>query len=264
MNSRTAFRLAAAAGLLGLWACSESTSPASPIDQTTLTTDVASSSGDAIAVDVSTMAGNETTASLASASVAGAPASEAGVAGKDSIVYVRSRTCFDSTATTVSCVPLSAVRKIVTHVSLFDVRTDTAENGAVFSGDLTRVADDTLFRIFTGTSETSRTHDGVASGSDTSSFVGPNVTRTYDEAGTDSVEAVTWNLPRSSNQWPASGEIVRNVAVHATFTSATKSQTTDVTKRVEVDFNGTETVNLLIDGKTCTLDLKTRRVSNCQ
>ncbi len=263
MKNRAVLRLAVAAGLLGLSACSDSTSP-SLIDQTTLTTDIASSSGDAVAVDVSTMSGNETAASLAASPVAGAPASELGAAGTDSVVYVRSRTCFDSTGTTVNCVPLSAVRKIVTHVSLFDIRSDTAENGAVFSGDLNRVADDTLFRNFTAGTETSRTHDGVAAGSDTTSFVGPNLTRTYDEAGTDSVEAVTWQLPRSSNPWPDSGKIVRNVAVHATFASATKSQTTNVTKRVEVDFNGTETVNLLIDGKTCTLDLKTRRVSNCQ
>jgi len=158
MRSRTALRLAATAGLLGLCACSESTAPASLIDQTTLTTDVASSSGDAIAVDVSTMTLNEGAASLTAPSLAGAPTSEAGVAGQDSVVYVRSKTCFDSTGTTVNCIPLSAVRRIVTHVSLFDIRSDTAENGAVFSGDLNRVADDTLFRNFTGASETSRTH----------------------------------------------------------------------------------------------------------
>jgi len=264
MKRRIVFRLATAAGLLGLWACSESTSPASLVDQTTLTTDVASSSGDAVAVDVATMTGNETSASLASPAVAGAATNESGMAGKDSVVYVRSRTCFGATGTTVNCVPLSAVAKIVTHVSLFDIRSDTAENGAVFSGDVTRVADDTLFRNFTGGTETSRTHDGVAAGSDTTSFVGPNVTRTYDEAGTDSVEAVTWNLPRSTNQYPASGAIVRHVNLHATFTSASKSQTTDVRKRVEVDFNGTVAATLKIDGKTCTLNLQTRRVSNCQ
>jgi hypothetical protein len=37
-----------------------------------------------------------------------------------------------------------------------------------------------------------------------------------------------------------------------------------VTKRIEVDFNGTGNVTLLIDGKTCNLNLLTRHVSNCQ
>ncbi len=264
MRSRTALRLAAAAGLLGLCACSESTAPASLIDQTTLTTDVASSSGDAIALDVSAIRGNDSTATLSAPAIAGASLGESGVLGQDSVIYVRSRTCFDATGTTVNCVPLSAVRKIATHWSFTGFRNDTAENGATFSGNLHRVADDTLTRNFTGASETSRTHGGVANGSDTTSFVGPSVTRTHDETGSDSVEAVTWNLPRASNLYPASGKVVRWVAVHATFTNANRSQTTDVTKRIEVDFNGTVNVTLLIDGKTCNLNLLTRHVSNCQ
>lgn len=263
MRSRAVFRLATAAGLLGLWACSESTSPASLVDQATLTTDVASSSGDAIALDVSTLTGNESAVSLA---VSPVPAAPAGEAGQDSIVWTRSRTCFDSTGTSVACAPLSNVRKIVTHWSFIGVRDDTAENGAVFTGNVNRVADDTLFRNFTAGTETSRTHDGVAAGSDTSSFVGPNVTRTYDEAGNDSVNAVTWNVPRFNNPFPVSGKIVRNVSIHATFASATRSSTTDVTKRVEVDFpaDAQGNVVLKIDNKTCNLNLVTRRVSNCQ
>src|SRR5271169_155012 len=98
MKSRIVFRLATAAGLLGLWACSDSTSPASLVDQTTLTTDVASSSGDAVATDVQAMVGNETFAGLA-APIQQAPASVTG----DSIIYTRSKTCFDSTGTTTPC-----------------------------------------------------------------------------------------------------------------------------------------------------------------
>jgi hypothetical protein len=260
MGSRTVLHLAAAASLLGLWACSEGTSPASLIDQTTLASDVASSAGDAVALDVSSMVGNETSAALASP-VEAAPASVAG----DSVSYTRTRTCFDSTGTSIACAPLSNVRKIVTHWSFTGIRNDTAENGAVFSGDVTRVADDTLFRNFTAGTETSRTHDGVATGTDTSSFVGPNVTRTYEEAGSDSVEAVTWTVPRRTlRDPPISGKVVRNVVLHATFKSATRSSTTDVTKRVEVDFNGTVDVTLKIDNKICNLNLVTHHVSNCQ
>jgi len=260
MRSRIAVRLAVAAGMAGLWACSESTSPASLVDQTTLTTDVASSAGDAIATDVFALNVNEATAGL-TAPIAATPASVSG----DSIIWTRSRTCFDSTGTSTPC-GTTLVRKAVTHWSFTGIRNDTAANGAVFTGDITRVADDTLFRNYTSGTETSRTHDGVAVGSDTSSFVGPNVTRTYDEAGSDSVDAVTYNLPRVTNPLPISGKIIRNVSVHATFKSATRSSTTDVVKRIEVDFppDNQGNVVLKIDGKTCNLNLYNRHVSNCQ
>lgn len=259
MRTTHLLRLSAAAGLVLFAACSKDTTAPSLIDQTTLTTDVASSAGDGIALDVTSIAGNETAAGLAP------PAAGASAMG-DSVSWTRTRTCFDSTGTSVSCVPLSAVRTIVTHWSFSGVRNDTAENGAVFSGDVERVADDTMFRNFTAGTETSRTHDGVATGSDTSSFAGPNVARTYDESAIDSVDAVTWNLPRLNNPFPVSGMIVRNVSVHATFESANRSQTTDVTKRVEVDFpaDAQGNVVLKIDGKTCNLNLVTRHVSNCQ
>jgi len=259
MRNRTVFRLATAAGLVGLCACSDNTSP-SLIDQTTMTTDVASSSGDAIATDVDAISANEAYASLA-APVQPAPANVTG----DSIIWTRSRTCYDSTGTSTPC-GTSLVRMAVVHWSFAAFRDDTAGNGAVFSGDETRTADDTLFRNYTSGTETSRTHDGNAVGSDTTSFAGPNVTRTYDESATDSVDAVTFDLPRVTNPWPVSGKIIRNVSVHATFANATRSSSTTVTKRVEVDFppDNQGNVVLTINGKTCNLNLVTHRVTNCQ
>ena len=259
MKSRLVLHLATAAGLLALAACSDSTSPsASLIDQTTLTTDMASSAGDAVAADVQGMGLAETAGGLATP-VAMAPASVTG----DSLTWSFTKTCFDSTGTSTAC-GTAAVRKVATHWTFAGFRDDTAENGAVFTGDVTRSAYDTLTRNFTGSTEVSRTHDGNSAGSDTSSFVGPNVTRTYAEAGTDSIDAVVFNLPRSQFRDPVSGTVVRNVSIHATFKSATRSDTTDVTKRVEVDFNGTIVATLKIDGKTCDLNLLTHRVSNCQ
>lgn len=264
MKSRTVVYLAAAAGLLGLGACNESTSPTSGslVDQTTLTSDIASSAGDAIAADVNTISTNESFAGLSAAVVQGSPTA---VNDTVSYSYTRTRTCYDGTGAATTC-GTSDVRTAVVHVQFSWARDNTAANGAVFTGAITRVADDTLFRNYTGTTETSRTHDGVSTGSDTTTFAGPNVTRLYQESGNDSVEAVTYNLPRSTNPWPISGTIVRNVSVHATFTSATRSSTTDVTKRVEVDFppDNQGNVVLKIDNKTCNLNLVTHRVSNCQ
>jgi len=259
MTSRTVLRLTTAAGLIVLAACNDNTSP-SLVDQTTLTTDVASSSGDAIATDVSAISANEAFASFA-APVQPSPAAVTG----DSIIYTRSRTCYDSTGTTTPC-GTSLVRKAVVQWSFAGFRDDTAANGAVFTGDVTRSANDTLFRNYTGATETSRTHDGVAVGSDTSSFVGPNVTRTYQESGIDSVDAVTFDLPRVTNPWPVSGKIIRNVSVHATFQNANRSSSTTVTKRVEVDFppDNQGNVVLKIDNKTCNLNLVNHHVSSCQ
>lgn len=265
MRPRNLICLSAAVGLTLLAAaCSNNvTSPkvatsTSLIDQTTLTNDVASSAGDAIALDVSSIVGNETAANLGGS----APAA----ATTDSTSYTRSRTCFDSSGAAVACRPLSNVREIVTVWSFNGVRSGTTENGATFSGTMSRAAVDTLFRNFTDTTETSRTHDGVVTGSDTVTFVGPNVTRTHDQSAVDSVEAVTWNVPRYNNPFPISGKIVRNVSVHATYTSATRSDTTDVQKRVEVDFpaDAQGNVVLKIDNKTCNLNLVTHHVSNCQ
>ncbi len=216
---------------------------------------MASSSGDAIAADVQTISSNESFAGFTAPSAVGG----------DSISYTRTRTCFDSTGTSVTC-GTSSVRKAVLFVSFSWSRNDVAANGATFTGNVKRVANDTLFRNYTGSTETSRTHDGNSAGTDTTTFAGPNVTRTYDESGTDSVEAVTYDLPRSSNPFPVSGKIVRNVSVHATFQNATRADTADVTRRVEVDFppDNQGNVVLTINGKTCNLNLVTRRVTNCQ
>ena len=257
MRTTNLLRLSAAAGLVLFAACSKDTTAPSLIDQSTLTTDVASSAGDAIATDVNALNLEESWAALAAP--APAPASVMG----DSLTWSYTRTCFDSTGAGVAC-GTSAVRKVAVHWTFAGMRNDTAENGAVFTGHVARSAFDTLFRNFTGATEVSRTHDGVNAGSDTSSFVGPLVTRTYDEAGNDSVEAVTFNLPRSSFPYPASGRIVRNVSAQATFKNATESQTTDVVKRVEVDFNGTIVATLKVDSRTCDLNLLTHRVSNCR
>ncbi len=259
MRTVNLLRLSAAAGLVLLAACSKDTTSPSLINQATLTTDVASSSGDAIALDVTALMGAETSASLAPAA---GPAAAA-MAG-DSVSWTFTKTCYDSTGTSVTC-GTAAVRKVVTHVTFAGFVNDTAENGATFSGTFLRTANDTLFRIFTSGIETSRVHDGVATGNDTTTFVGPNVTRTHDDSAIDSVEAVTFAVPRTlADFWPISGTIVRNVNVHATYKTATETQTTDITKRVEVDFNGTANVTLKIDNKTCNLNLATHQVSNCQ
>lgn len=266
---RNMLHLAVAAGLLGLAACKENTAPvASLVDEAAVTSDVAASSGDAIATMVKGMSDNETTAGMA------APAIGLSLLGNNAD-FNRSRTCYDSTGVVVAgCSPLSSVRMIVTTATLNTTRTDTTTTtgGATFafSGAVHRSATDTIFRNFVSGSETSRTHSGLQTSHDSTAFgkttPSDTVSRTEDEAAIDSVRGVTWNLPRLSNPFPVSGYIVRTDTVHVMFTSPTRSQSKTEIKTVKITFppiDAQGNVTLTIDDKSCNLNLVTHRVSNC-
>ncbi len=253
-----------AAGLVGLGACKESTSPAALFDETAVTNDVAASSGDAMATAVTGMTGNETSVGMA------APGVGFNRFG-NSADFARTRTCYDSTGAVVAgCSPLSSVRRIITSSSLNTTRSDTTTvtGGATvaFSGAVHRSWLDTLTRSFASGTETSRTHSGLQTNHDTTTFNNGTVTRTHDEAAVDSIRGATWNLPRLSNPFPVSGYIVRTDTVHVTFTGPNGSQSKTEVKTVKITFppiDAQGNVTLTIDGKSCTLNLVTHRVSNC-
>jgi hypothetical protein len=92
------------------------------------------------------------------------------------------------------------------------------------------------------------------------------MTRNAVEVTRDSVKAVTWNMPRSSNPFPVTGSIVRVDSVHVSLTKGTQTNTKDVVRIVEVDFSGDAQGNavLKVNGKTCNLNLVTHVVSGCQ
>jgi hypothetical protein len=256
-----AIHLAIAAALAGLAACTkDSTSPSTLIDDSQVASDVATSAGDAIATDVATMLGDDANAAL--------PAPGIGFdlfgANPDSLATDRTHTCYDASAVAVTnCLPMSSVRTIVFHVTMNGTRTT-----ATFTAAVHRTRDWTLTRLFTGSTETARRHDGVGTGNDTSVVSGAlatSVTRTHSLTAVDSVVAVVFNLPRATNPWPASGTMVRRVAVHVVFAGATAQASRDYLKRVEVDFpaDAQGNVVLKIDAKTCNLNLVTRAVTNC-
>jgi len=264
--SRRLLHLAMAAGLVGLAACKESTSPAALFDAATVTADVVQSAGDAAATTVETLNGNQVAAALPSPPATPFDLLSAG----NALNATRSRTCYDGSGVVVAaCTPMSSVRKIVTHVTLDGSRSgsNSTTGGATvtWTGAVHRVADDTLTRNFTSTTETSRTHSGDAVSHDTTTFSNGTVDRTHDEAAHDSVKAVTYNLPRSGNPWPVSGSIVRVDSLHTTFTKGSQTVTKDLVKTVEVDFpaDAQGNVVLKIDGKTCNLNLVTHAVTNC-
>jgi hypothetical protein len=259
-----------AAVALGLAAC-ESTTSVLPtlLTDATVNADVATNSGDAMATAVKTMMDNEGAASLPYIG-----SNIANAVNEPTLSFSRSRTCYDANGVVVAnCIPLSSVRKIITHVEVNGSRSGTSstEGGTArtWSGAVHRVSNDTVVRTFNTAQppvETSRTHSDVTVGHDTTTFTEGNFSRSVSEATRDSVKAVKFNLPRSSNPWPVSGSIVRVDSVHATATRENKTETRDVVWTVQVDFpaDAQGNVVLKINGKTCNLNLTTHVVSNCQ
>ncbi len=252
---RLAFRLCSTAVAFALVACGESTSPAALLTDEDIATDVATTSGSAIAIDVRNMVDNW--------SGGGFPAGAAPLASPPVVDVTRSRTCYDaSDVQQTQCDPTTTA-KVVIHLTVDGTVNDTTERGTVEAA-FHRVRDETITGL-AGT-ETSRTHNAVGSSSDTSTFVGSRGTRHATETSLDSVVDVVFNLPRASNPWPVSGQIVRNVSGTVTHTGEQGTATRSYTRRVAVTFpaDSQGNVTIQINDHTCNLNLVTRQVTNCQ
>ena len=256
MNRSTLKYLVMAGAAFSLAACSkDATSPVSLVTDAQVTSDVAASQGDAMASEYDIMAANEGSAALPS------PQSGFPLFASPPVV-VRTRTCFDvANVVLVNCQPVASIRKVVVHLQI-----DGSRTGTNFTGSEHRTRDLTVVRNFTGTVEISRTHDGTGTDSDTAAFNNGTITRTFAEGATDSVVGVTWNVPRANNPFPTAGKFIRNVTIHATFSNGTRSETKDVTRRIEVDFpaDAQGNVVLKVNTNTCNLNLVTHVVSGCQ
>jgi hypothetical protein len=264
--------LVVAVAAFGFVACGDTApDPAAALfSDSTVTLDVAASSGDAMATALETMRVNDSTAVGSSADFAGSTAS----LPTNTLTTSRTRTCFDANGAVVAnCTPNSSVRKIVTLATLDGTRAGsrTTEGGSTstWTGAVHRVSNDTTLRIFNTAQtpvETSRTHNSVVVGHDTTVFTDATLTRTASEAARDSVKGITFNLPRSSNPWPVSGSIVRVDSVHVAVAKGTMSVAKDVVRTVSITFpaDAQGNVVLKINLKTCNLNLVTHVVSGCQ
>lgn len=258
---------------LGLAACSDSSTGVSgaTLADSTITTDVATSSGDAMATSIENMTADEASASLDMASTFASFNLVPAQGPSRELTFNRTRTCYDANGAVVAgCSPLSSVRTILTQTTIAGSRSGstTTTGGATitWSGSVHRSAKDSLTRIFNASStETSRSHTGTAVGKDTTSFSNTTegVTRNMSESYADSAIAVTFNLPRSSNPLPVSGSIVRYDTVHVVLTKNSSTTTRDATRRVEVDFpaDAQGNVTVKINDKTCSLNLLTHKVT---
>lgn len=266
--SRLAPLALAISAAAAITACTDTLLP-QLLDDSTVTEDITISAGDAIAAAIKAMGDNEGAAGLPGAT----SASEVGPASH-AVTFNRTRTCYDANGAVVSgCTPLSQVRKVVTQAAVDGSRSGnrSTEGGKniTWSGVVHRVSNDTLVRNFNTAQppvEVSRTHSDLTVGNDTTNFSDGTLTRQVAEATTDSIKAVTWNLPRSSNPFPVSGSIVRVASVHVEVTKDNRTETRDVTRKITVTFpaDAQGNVVLTVNNRTCNLNLVTHVVSNCQ
>lgn len=244
----------------------ESTDP-SVFQDEVVTEDIAASAGEAMAASIADMIGNQSSASMPMVVSADAPTANA-------VTVNRSRTCYDAAgAVLTGCSPIASVRRIVTNMTVDGTRSDTrtTKRGteSSWTGAVHRTVADTMRRNFNTAqppAEVSRTHSGFSTGNDTTTFTEGDFTRKASEQTRDTVKALRFDLPRSTNPWPAAGSLVRVTTVNATVSNGTRSETRSFTRRVTVTFpaDAQGNVVLTINETTCNLNLVTRRVTNCQ
>lgn len=252
-----------AATLFGVAACS-SDNTAQLADDASISQDVAASAGDAATAVIGETSTNETTVGLSSVvSPQGLNYSVFRPSLTES--FSRTRTCYDATHTVVAgCSPLSSVRTIITVMTHDRSRSGstTVTGGATvtWTGAMHRSAYDSLTRVFTGTTETSRVHNDIGSDHDTTTFSNGTVSRTEIEAAHDSIASLTFAIPRTTGETPSAGTITRIDSVHVVATKAGVSQTRDVVRVVTITFpadaNGNVTITVTGGvNKTCTYNV---------
>lgn len=105
--------------------------------------------------------------------------------------------------------------------------------------------------------ETSRTWNGTGTRTDGGYRSGTDGTRTYHVTDNVTIASVVVNLPRSSNPWPVSGTITRNITGTGSLVRSGLTKTFTITKTVTITFNGTQNATVTVDAINYTLDLST-------
>ena len=108
---------------------------------------------------------------------------------------------------------------------------------------------------------TSRTWNGTGSRTVGGYYADSAASRTYDNQENTTFTNIVVQLPRSSNPYPASGSITRQVSCTGNVTKGGKSKAFTTTKTVIITFNGTEFVPMTVGGTSYTLDLATGKAT---
>lgn len=263
MKMRSLLHLALAGAAVALTACSDSTSLSLTSD-TEVTADVVATAGDALAADVGEMLANEVSVGAA------LPAPPIGLFQPPSWNVVRTRVCYDAQNVAQTQCSATTTASIVFNVSI-NGSVERTHQGPHGSESMTIAVHRTRQLTISGLlgTETSRIHDGFGTSRDTATFTGTHegatITRVVTEASNDSAQAVTFNLPHSTNPWPVSGVLIRNSSGTVDVTSGERHESRSFSRRVVVTFpaDAQGNVSININGKACTLNLVTHVVANC-
>ena len=272
-RSRLHRHVAVVTMLLAAVACSNDEAPSEPrgLDAAAIDADIATTAGASIASDVAVLMGNEASVATgfgATGAVGSPNCTRDGnvttcTGGRDGTLEVtRNVRYFDAAGATQPQYDATTTARID-----FGVRVAGTMSGPSFSGTVDRSS---IMHV-TGLagSETQRTWNGVGTASERGTFTGPDATRTHEMVASDTTTDVTWVVAPTRAQYPASGSVVRRIAVRTTI-SGTRSGTFSAARRVEVTFNGTAQVPLTVSAvarggttvtRTCQLDLAARSLA---
>ncbi|MBI2072363.1 MAG: hypothetical protein HYT81_04880 [Gemmatimonadetes bacterium] len=244
---RMTYAALAVLALGGAAACTDEVGP--ELSDVEVVQDLALSSGDAIALDLSELVANE-----AFGGFGGAPA--LGNHPLD-VTVTRSRTCYDQQGN-----EQAQCDRLTTASMRIQVTMDGTRQREHFTANIHRTRDLVISGLLG--EETSRTHDGVGTANDTTTLQRDGYTRTVRESSIDSIVNVVFHLPHATNPWPVSGQIIRNVNATITITGP-REETRTISRRVVVTFppDAQGNVSIQIGSTTCTLNLVTRQVTNC-
>lgn len=250
--------IAAAAALT---ACAETGPSVEIVSDEQLNSDIVTAAGEAISADVIELIANE--------SFAGLPAASA-PAGIPGVTVTRTRTCYDTLGAAQTACDANTTASVLLTMNLDGSfsRSHTGPHGSESMSIALHRARSLTISGLAGT-ETSRTHDGDGTGSDTTVFSGTNDStarsRTMTSASLDSVQAIVFALPRSTNPWPTSGVIVRRVSGKVVVVGGPHPGERTFDHRITVTFPADAQGNVTITFNTtsCTLNLVTRVVANC-
>ncbi len=263
MKHRNLF-IVAAAFAFGATACTDDANEPSLVADTDITADVAQASGEAIAEDVGQLITAELLAGLPWASPPDHPMGPGGGTPLG-ITVTRTRTCFDANnQPQTQCDPSTTASIQVTLTMDGSFTRQGTRPGSPDTVTMTASIHRNRSLTISGLlgTETSRTHNGNGSSNDTTTFTDSRHSRTMVESSVDSTKNVVFNLPRVTNPWPVSGQMVRVVNGTVTITTADRTETRTFSRYVVVTFpaDAQGNVTIQINDRTCTLNLVTRRV----
>jgi hypothetical protein len=268
---------------VGAVACSSDLMGPPAIDDAQINADVAATSGDAVASEISSFSDNIGAAgSFTMVAPSYSVTSVNGTSGQASFDAISPTCSFAAGRYTCSAAterglnvtrsfafydaagqPLQVFDSTKVESVNFQAQIDGSfQRDLVWTAGVHRTRNNTVSGLIS--MKPQRKWNGVGSGADTVSHIGLDGIRTLAGHAVDTVTNVVMPGKAATSQIPLSGTVVVVADYTASLQGATGTVSKQVTRRVVVTFNGTVTPTLQVGNLTCTLHLDTHTVDGCQ